>query len=408
MAGKMFTFDILEYDDILQGLNAARIDVKEANLKFPKPVTITQIYRKYLMVLASFDDESQLEHPHLATNIEAPQELRSGFVFLNFWRNMVLLAKSAAIDQFSLTDLFKPDKSRVQYILSGLINIAFFREDRLAMFQQLQEELNQKIRENEEMEMQVQAYENRIRAKQNERMDQRNEIEAMENTKRQLLMKISETEEARTGLDDYLTKLKSEEAAVRAKLDAQKKESARILEELNTLKIQLDLSPDEIKGDLEQAQKRYSAELELEAQKRRELQARKRHDAALQNTIDDLIQVLDMVQPIEKEMRKLGEVYQDEEQLEREKAELEKKRQEVEALRKQKEAKTGEAEKKAQEGKKLDSMIQKQRRVLKDLQYQQDRALGDYADRMSSLRREIQDYLDKLKDSMDRVGHKSS
>ena len=353
----MFTFDILEYDDILQGLNAARIDVKEANLKFPKPVTITQIYRKYLMVLASFDDESQLEHPHLATNIEAPQELRSGFVFLNFWRNMVLLAKSAAIDQFSLTDLFKPDKSRVQYILSGLINIAFFREDRLAMFQQLQEELNQKIRENEEMEMQVQAYENRIRAKQNERMDQRNEIEAMENTKRQLLMKISETEEARTGLDDYLTKLKSEEAAVRAKLDAQKKESARILEELNTLKIQLDLSPDEIKGDLEQAQKRYSAELELEAQKRRELQARKRHDAALQNTIDDLIQVLDMVQPIEKEMRKLGEVYQDEEQLEREKAELEKKRQEVEALRKQKEAKTGEAEKKAQEGKKLDSMI---------------------------------------------------
>ena len=404
----MFTFDILEYDDILQGLNAARIDVKEANLKFPKPVTITQIYRKYLMVLASFDDESQLEHPHLATNIEAPQELRSGFVFLNFWRNMVLLAKSAAIDQFSLTDLFKPDKSRVQYILSGLINIAFFREDRLAMFQQLQEELNQKIRENEEMEMQVQAYENRIRAKQNERMDQRNEIEAMENTKRQLLMKISETEEARTGLDDYLTKLKSEEAAVRAKLDAQKKESARILEELNTLKIQLDLSPDEIKGDLEQAQKRYSAELELEAQKRRELQARKRHDAALQNTIDDLIQVLDMVQPIEKEMRKLGEVYQDEEQLEREKAELEKKRQEVEALRKQKETKTGEAEKKAQEGKKLDSMIQKQRRVLKDLQYQQDRALGDYADRMSSLRREIQDYLDKLKDSMDRVGHKSS
>lgn len=408
MAGKMFTFEFLQYDDILQGLNAARIDVKEANLKFPKPVTITQIYRKYLMVLASFDDESQLEHPHLATNIEAPQELKPGFVFLNFWRNMVLLAKSAAIDQFSLTDLFKPDKSRVQYILSGLINIAFFREDRLAMFQQLQEELNQKIRENEEMEMQVQMYDNRISAKQNERMDQRNEIEALENTKRQLLMKISETEEARTGLEDYLAKLKSEEATIRAKLDAQKKESSRIMEELDTLKIQLDLSPDEIKGDLEQAQKRYSSELELEAQKRRELQSRKRHDAALQNTVDDLIQVLDMVQPIEKEMRKLGELQQDEDQLEREREALQKKREEVDALRKQKETKTGEAEKKAQEGKKLDAMIQKQRRVLKDLQYQQDRALGDYADRMSSLRREIQDYLDKLKDSMEKVGSKTT
>lgn len=65
--------------------------------------------------------------------------------------------ESAAVPDFSLIDLFRPERERLRNNLSGLINFAIFREESLVTFQMPQDQLNQRIRENQAMDEEIKA-----------------------------------------------------------------------------------------------------------------------------------------------------------------------------------------------------------------------------------------------------------
>lgn len=400
----MFTFELLSEADILQGLNAAAIEVKEGYLKFPKPGIITPIYRKYLMVLASFEDEAQLEHPRLIPSVEAPNELKPGFLFLNFFRTMSSLAESAAIQDFSLADLFRPDKERVKRILSGLINFAFFREERLAMFQELRNAINQKIQENADMERQLAELDEVIARKKSEKLDQRNEIELLQSRRDSLRAQLNAIDSEGSEIQESLRCLRREEDAIQSDIERTQREYTRCSKEVGDLKLQLDVSPEEITGDLERAQRENANETQLVTQRRVELQTKKKRDAMLQSAINGIIEILNIVPIIERDKRNLAKLQnEDARLLVEEQEQLEARREDIERLRQQKENKSDEARKRASEVKKLEDAIQKQKQAKKKIQYQHDRERDDLADRMIMVRRQIEDYIERLNDSMKRT-----
>jgi hypothetical protein len=294
----MFTFVDLSSDEIVQGLNAAGIDVKKISLESPKAIVITPIYKQYLMVLANFDDEAQLEHPQLAPGIEAPEELKSGFVFLNFFRQLLLLMKSAAVPDFSLSDLIKPERDRVQHNLSGLINFGIFREDRLVMFQRLQEHLNQRVRENQEMEDQLR----KLTEKQDECLRHRLEIDTLESQKRSRITELNEVDEAIAAVQDSLENRKRDELRIRAEIEKVNRDLEFTGQTIGELKAEEKLSRDEILADLARVKTDFERQCKQSESAQSKLVQLKEREKFLGGVRMRLLEALDTVHPIMQDM----------------------------------------------------------------------------------------------------------
>jgi hypothetical protein len=388
----MFTFVDLSPDEIIQGLNAAGIEVKKANLETPKAPAITQIYKQYLMVLASFEDETHLEHPHLAPTIEAPDELRNGFVFLNFFRQLMMLTKSAAIPDFSLSDLVKPEKQRVQHHLSGLINFGIFREDRLVMFQGLQERVQQRIRETEEMHEQLMQ----LREGEEDYAKRRSEIDSLENKKRSQLVQLSEVEEAIVVVQESLEKRKRDELEILADIRQAEDESQFTTRARDDFEAEAKSSRPAAIAELKAAQAALEAEKRATTAAPLSLEEMRQRRRFLSRVRESVLAVNSMAEVIMRERKKSCSLEADRKGLEEAKVALEAARAAVEQLKQEKTAKSTEKQNHADQIKQMKESLRKQKQVLKSLQDQHAREMLELSDRVDALKGQIHSFMADL------------
>jgi kinetochore protein Nuf2 len=393
----MFTFQDLPDHEIIQGLNAAGIEAKLCHLDTPKPATVAPIYKQYLMVLASFENEDQLSHPHLDRRYIVSEELKSGFGFLNFFRHLQLLMRSAAVPDFSLGDLFRPERERIRHNLSGLINFAIFREERLVTFQMLQDQLNQRIRENQEMDEQIKE----VSRRQQEYLIQRAEVDSLENCKRSRDTELSEVEEAIAAVQESLEKRKRDEIRLRSEVESSRRECEQILQDVNTLKVQIGLSEDDIFKDLDRAKAALASsakESESERQRLRESQTRHK---LLTEIRGQLLEASDIAYKAVQERKRCNDFEGEQRLLDQERRELALKKEKLEKLKREKEAKTAAKRKDADAVREMNEAIKKQKQALKKMQDQPNHELFAISDAIDVLRRQIRDYMDKLGPAME-------
>jgi hypothetical protein len=397
-----YTFKVLSEAEVLQGLNDAGID-RKLTIESPKPMIVASIYKQFLSIIASLE-EAEMEHPHLAVSIEPSQEeLKGGFAFLNFYEQMLLLTQSASIPNFCLEDILRPDKARILFIFSGLINFAIFREGRLKDFQALQESVNDKIRENKDMEDQVKLLDEKLAQRQAQNVDQRKEVDILQNKKRSVATKISEIEEAITGIQKSREDVKRKSVRVKNELDITLKDIEKMNQEVTDLQIKSSLCAEEIIKDLERARRENQQEAELQEQMDQKSLAMTKKSKYLAKVLAKLVALDDVTQPVLQEQKKLGEVQAESDRVNSEKVKLAQKRAEIQALRVQMNEMAAEQEKEQESVKQTQEAIKKQNAALSGIAAQRQRILDELADRMDGIRSRIRSFRDQVNNSMNLV-----
>jgi kinetochore protein Nuf2 len=392
-----FTFADLSPDDILKGLRAVNIPATMAHLETPKPATIIPVYRQYLMILASFESEAQLTHPHLRRRNVVDEELQSGFIFLNFFENMCLLMDSAGVPDFSLDDLLRPSPERVQHNLSGLINFAIFREERLVRFQEMQEHWNQIIRENQMMAQELRN----LSEQEQQFMSERTQIDQLENRKRSFETELSECETAIANIQDTIEKRERDERRLQAELDQMRRSYERIKQDLAAVKVHAGLRPQEIIGELRDAEARLEAAKRQTTEEQDTFRECQRRHAALTDVRMKFISAVETAYQVAQEWKRCGDVSTLRDRLEESKKELAQKRAQVQRMRQEKATKSMAKRKATDQERELQNAIARQQEALAAIEEQGTRELGDVSDRIEGVKEQIHEYMQQLAAAME-------
>ena len=124
------TFPILSPEDIVQSLGESGIRLEVDDLVKSREGPLRAACEQLLLQLLHSKDE--LYQPKFSglNALEGSLELHTeSVVVIHFVRSMNKLCLAAGVSEgFSLKDLMKPDMKRVLRMLSGIINLAKFRE----------------------------------------------------------------------------------------------------------------------------------------------------------------------------------------------------------------------------------------------------------------------------------------
>jgi kinetochore protein Nuf2 len=392
-----FTFADLSPDDILKGLRAVNIPATMTHLETPKPATIIPVYKQYLMILASFESEAQLTHPYLRRCNVVDEELQGGFIFLNVFENMCLLMDSAGVPDFSLDDLFRPSPERVQHNLSGLINFAIFREERLVRFQEMQEHWNQIIRENQMMAQELRN----LSEQEQQFMSERTQIDQLENRKRSFETELSECETAIANIQETIENRERDERRLQAELDQIRRNYERMKQDLAAVKVHAGLRPQEIIGELREAEARLEAAKKQTAEEQNTFQECQRRHTALTDVRMKFISAVETAYQVAQDWKRCGDVSGVRDRLEESKKELAQKRAQVQRMRQEKATKSTARRKATDQERELQDAIARQQEALAAIEEQRTRELGQISDRIDGVKQQIHEYMHQLAQAMD-------
>ncbi|KAJ3357135.1 kinetochore-associated Ndc80 complex subunit nuf2 [Entophlyctis luteolus] len=130
-----YSFPILKPSDIVPCMADLHISVSAEDLERPTPAKMLSVFETCAEIFMGVSQESL---PHFAAlDIpEHPEIHQDDIALMGFYRLISKLIANIGIGDFSLRDLIKPEPARVRKILSGIINFAKFREERLSVFEQ--------------------------------------------------------------------------------------------------------------------------------------------------------------------------------------------------------------------------------------------------------------------------------
>lgn len=137
---QLYSFPELKSVEILQCMEDLRIPLSDQELSKPTPMVVQRILEgfadifmgiprdSFASVQPSFGVMEMLEYPDLHMD---------SIALISFYRTILRLMIEVGIDDFSLRDIIRPDGPRLKLMLSAVINFAKFREEQLAVFEDL-------------------------------------------------------------------------------------------------------------------------------------------------------------------------------------------------------------------------------------------------------------------------------
>ncbi|KAH0794212.1 kinetochore protein Nuf2 [Histomonas meleagridis] len=395
-----FTFQELDIVEILRCLSDAGINATEKMITQPKPSTVYRILKEFFLVITNFE-KAELSHPHYMLDQDPDPELAEGFVFLNFYRGMKDLMKFAAVDNFCFADLYKPDEQRFKYLLSGIINFAKFREDRVRKFTEHNQQATELQKENDSLENEIKLLEEAIQAQKTEHEKQMHEIDELRSQKISYENKLSEFQNAREYLTESINKFKgmiSECQSRITKINAQTKEQLSKAKELKDL---LSQSPDEVNSKVMKSKDDLEKEIrEVEELEKTSLSAKKRQKL-LGSVRENIILASDALIPLVQDQKKYLKIQEEKKVLEKERKNYENKMKEIQELREMKIKMEKEQKQEAAERRDVMNKIKEHKKTLRRLgEEKKNRIDYDIGDQVEALSRKIKEYNDNLNQAM--------
>lgn len=106
------------------------------DLEKPTPHRMIGVFESFTDILMGVSRD-QFAQPNFAAMeiLEHPDLHQESITLMSFYRQLSKLVMEVGVVDFSIRDLIKPEPGRMRRILSGIINFAKFREERLAVFE---------------------------------------------------------------------------------------------------------------------------------------------------------------------------------------------------------------------------------------------------------------------------------
>ncbi|KAI5787700.1 Nuf2 family-domain-containing protein [Peziza echinospora] len=136
---------LLRDDEIVQCVTTMGIDFSLSDLQKPSPTTIQMVFEHLvseimgirretvdplIRAVTSGERPNQQDDQQEQTSVEQyPDAFRDTLTLLTFYRHLTRLMHVCSVNDFSLTDLLRPEYKRIKVHLSQIINFSRFRVD---------------------------------------------------------------------------------------------------------------------------------------------------------------------------------------------------------------------------------------------------------------------------------------
>ena len=398
----MYSFNTIPIAEIVEGLNAASISVTENALKKPKPQSVSKIFKSYCMFLTGLNS-TQIVRPDLQLSDDFEEELANGYSFLNCFRKLNEIAQAATIKDFSLKDFYAPTPQRLKHLFSGFMNFAFYEQEKLTLFTQLNERRAEIQSKNQELMEIIGQLKAQITAKQDELHEKTRKLESVKSDQNSLKDQIADLEDGQKAFQDEIKKLLQKQEEIQQINQDIENRIISAKNEIDLLNTQLEFDPLQIEDIIQRATNELD-EVQEEATK-----VESKHKISkgklefINKNREKLIDALERCHPILNDFKKQAEVQEEAKQLEFLRKDLADMRSRVASLREKKAANDQEKQKQDATYNEVNQKIKAQKREQRKLHQQKKNSVFDMDDKISAFRSQINDYFDSLSRSMKEV-----
>ncbi|KAI8622594.1 Nuf2 family-domain-containing protein [Chytriomyces sp. MP71] len=136
-SGGGYSFPILKPSEIVACMSDLHIPLTLEDLERPTPARMAAVFEAFTdMFMGVSRDHFATPNFAVVDLLEHPDLHQEDVALMGFYRQLFKLVTEVGISDFSIRDLIKPEPGHMRKILSGIINFAKFREERLSVFEQ--------------------------------------------------------------------------------------------------------------------------------------------------------------------------------------------------------------------------------------------------------------------------------
>lgn len=258
-----YKFPILDVQELVSLYETMGFDINEMILNRPTTTfmktLIDQVMDKFLYVspyvlkdkVSQMDfndyDENYGDDNDYENENKANGNIRNSINIIASQRIMFKFLCDCGVDDFSIRDILKPDATRLQIILSSLINYARFREERMGDLDELidnndetLERYNDMLRMNQELETEIRKIEKNLNG-------QKYTLEDLHNKNEDLEHQLQGLKSVQKQLTQDYEKYKLEKLSLTKELENQGALHLALETDLNEIKPYIKESPESIK-----------------------------------------------------------------------------------------------------------------------------------------------------------------
>ncbi|KAJ3158960.1 kinetochore-associated Ndc80 complex subunit nuf2 [Geranomyces michiganensis] len=216
------TFPILKPSELVRCMADLGIPFSEEDVSKPNTQRLLGIYEHFTKLILgvsrasfavpSFSVQQAMEYPELH---------QDALNFMGFYQQIRKLMKEVCVQDFSMRDLLRPEPPRVRRCLSGLVNFAKFREQRIDTFQRSKEKHRTTLLDIAKMDQENRELSERVNKLRLERAEQE--------------PAVRDLRERNSKMEADLRELQRQQTALTANVDRQKKEKAELSESLMSI-----------------------------------------------------------------------------------------------------------------------------------------------------------------------------
>lgn len=250
-SGRQYSFPLLPPTEIVACMQELRIPFSEQQLTQPTPEHVRLVLEQLVELLTATRREELANPPPQALEALGFPELHDESApVVMFHRATQRLMKASGIHDFSLNDYLKPEYPRLRRILSGIINFAKFREERLIQFQKIANRSEEALHRQHELQAKCSELEIQIRKWGERAATEQPKLTALESETGELAAEITTLNKQQLQLQAQIKELKANVNEYADQIANHKFELLQTKQEIAKLQAMLVSSPERVQQQL--------------------------------------------------------------------------------------------------------------------------------------------------------------
>jgi kinetochore protein Nuf2 len=299
-SSRQYSFPLLPPTEIVACMQELRIPFSEQQLMQPTPEHVRLVLEQLVELLtATRREELASPVPQALEALGFPELHDESASVVMFHRAVQRLMKASGIHDFSFNDYLKPEYPRLRRILSGVINFAKFREERLIQFQKITNRSEEAIQRQQELQMKCTDLEMQIR-KWNERIaSEQPKLAALESETGELASEITSLNKKQLQLQVQIRELKGKVNEYADQIANHKFELLQTKQEIAKLQAMIVSSPERVQQQLLDMESSLEREKRLVERLEHEHHLTQAETQALQEALQQLEELLKVLEDAE-------------------------------------------------------------------------------------------------------------
>ncbi|KZO95238.1 hypothetical protein CALVIDRAFT_555915 [Calocera viscosa TUFC12733] len=318
-----YSFPLTSYKELAEAITELGVPCQSTDIEKPTALGIQAIYALMLDELAAISVDTFERPKAQLLNQNAYREYYNDALTLQmFHHHLQNIAVIAGVNDFSMSDILRPEGKHTREILSALINFIKFKQERNPIFEEIQHDVEEVLNRRVMVDTDLAREQARLDDLRRQREENIPRIQAMKERNDGHRRQLRQLHKTQTNTTNEIASLKEEKKKLSERLSNVQYESHTASLANDTQKSRIVQSPERLKrtivdmGNHAAQERQQLAQLEAKA---RELQVRLEHLVMLEQDVRGCNEVL---QQVEQELVRLDEA---DRRLDQVRAEMEKK-----------------------------------------------------------------------------------